>query len=206
MTKINTRRLVETALMLAIALILSIIKLFKMPWGGAITLCSMLPIVFISYRYGVKWGTFSSLVYALLQILLDLSELRGISTITLLGSLWFDYLLGFGILGIGGLFRNKIKNSAVALAAGSAIASLGRYLCSFLSGFILWGSYAESTLQGFGDQVAHTILDNFSGWQLSAVYSAIYNGAYMLPELIITFIVSLIIGSVPALAVRQNTK
>lgn len=206
MKQIQTKKLVETALLFAIAMILSFVKLFTMPWGGAVTLCSMLPLVMISYRYGIKWGLFSSFVYAVLQMVVDISSLRAISGITLVGSLLLDYILGFGILGIGGLFRNKIKNSGLCLAAGSAVAIFGRYLCSFLSGFLLWGSYAEDTLRGFGDAFANTILNNFSGWGLSAIYSLIYNAAYILPEIILTVVVSLIIGKIPVLALREDAK
>ncbi|MGI5958061.1 MAG: energy-coupled thiamine transporter ThiT [Massiliimalia sp.] len=201
-----TRRMVETALLFAMAVLLSMVKLWPMPWGGSVTLCSMLPIILISYRYGVKWGFFSSFVYALLQMVLDLSSLRAISGITLVGSLLFDYILGFGILGIGGLFRNRIKNAGVSLSLGCVVAIFGRYLCSFASGFLLWGSYAEDTLKGFNDGFAALVLDNFSGWGLSAVYSLLYNGAYLLPELILTIIIALIIAKVPVIGTRYQTK
>lgn len=199
-----TRRMVETALLFAMAVLLSMVKLFQMPWGGAVTLCSMLPIILISYRYGMKWGFFSSFVYSLLQMVLDLSGLRAISGITLVGSLLLDYILGFGILGLGGLFRDRFKNPSAALSLGCVAAIFGRYICSFGSGFLLYGSYAEETLQGFGDGVASLVLDNFSGWGLSAVYSLLYNGAYLLPELILTIVVALIIARVPVIGARYH--
>lgn len=58
-------RLVESALMIAAGTLLSLIK-FDMPMGGGMTLCSMLPLVLISHRYGWKWGTFNAFVYSLL--------------------------------------------------------------------------------------------------------------------------------------------
>lgn len=201
-TNAKTKKLVETGLLFAMALILSMIKLYRMPWGGAVTLVSMLPIVLISYRYGLKWGFFASSVYTLLQIILDIGDLRGISAMTLVGSLLFDYVLGYTALGLGGLFRNKMKNPSMALACGSAVAIFGRFVGSFLSGFLLWGSYAEDTLKSFGDGIASMILDNFSGWGLSAIYSLVYNAAYLLPELILTFVVALIIGKVKVIQER----
>lgn len=196
------RRLVETGLLFAMALILSMIKLYEMPWGGSVTLVSMLPIILISYRYGLKWGFFASSVYTILQLILDIGSLRGISPITLIGSIVFDYILGFAALGLGGIFRNKIKNTSAALACGSAAAIFGRFVGSFLSGFLLWGSYAEDTLKGFSDGLASSVLDTFSGWGLSAIYSLLYNGAYLLPELIITMIIAFIIGKIPVIQNR----
>lgn len=202
--KIDPRKLIETALLLAMGIVLSFVKIYTMPWGGSVTLCSMFPIILISYRYGVRWGLFSSFVYAILQMVIDISSLKAYSPVTLVGSLCLDYLLGFGILGIGGLFRKVMKNPSFSLAGGATIAILGRYLCSFLSGLLLWGSYAEDTLRSLGDTLADGILNRFSGWGLSAVYSAIYNAMYMLPELIATVIVCVLVATVPMIAKRMN--
>lgn len=200
----NIRRLVETALLFAIAMILSMVKLFDMPWGGSVTLCSMLPIILISYRYGIKWGLFSGFVFSILQLLTGLSGLKGLTGASIVGSVLLDYLLAFTVLGIGGLFRNKIKHPGTALALGSVVAIFGRYLCSFASGFILWGSYAQETLESFGDGFASWVLDHFSGFALSVVYSAIYNAMYIVPEMILTVIVCFILGAVPVIGKKQD--
>ena len=67
----KTRKLTETALLIALGTILSLIQ-FPGPWvnGGSITLCSMLPIIVIGYRYGSRWGLLSGLVYGILQMVL----------------------------------------------------------------------------------------------------------------------------------------
>lgn len=204
MSSQNIRRMVETAMLFAIAIILSFVKLYEMPWGGAVTLCSMLPIVLISYRYGVKWGLFSGFVFSLLQLLTGLSALKGLTGAAVIGSILLDYVLAFTVLGIGGLFRNKIKHPGVSLALGAVVAIFGRFLCSFASGFILWGSYAQSTLESLGDNVANAILNTFSGFELAVVYSAVYNAAYILPEMILTVIVCFLLGAVPAITKKQD--
>lgn len=196
MQQTNTRRLVETALLFAIAMILSFVKLFEMPWGGAVTLCSSLPIVLISYRYGVKWGLFSGFVFSLLQLLVGLSGLRGISGGALVWSILLDYILAFTVLGIGGLFRNRVRKPALSLVLGVVIALFGRFLCSFASGFFIWGEYAESTLTSLNGALASSVLESFSGAGLAFIYSLIYNAMYMVPEMIITAVVALLLGNI----------
>lgn len=94
----KTRKLTETALLIALGTILSLIQ-FPGPWvnGGSITLCSMLPICIIGYRYGVRWGILGGVVYGLLQLLLGVNALRGISLATVALSVLLDYLLAFGV-------------------------------------------------------------------------------------------------------------
>lgn len=196
MQQINTKRLVETALLFAIAMILSFVKLFEMPWGGSVTLCASLPIILIAYRYGTKWGFFSAFVFSVLQLLTDMSALRGISGIALVLSILLDYILAYTVLGIGGLFRNRIKQPAVALALGSVVALVGRFLCSFASGFLIWGEYAQDTLTSLNTALANSVLESFSGFGLAVVYSLVYNGMYMLPEIAITAVVALLIGNI----------
>lgn len=197
MQQTNTKRLVETALLFAIAMILSFVKLFEMPWGGSVTLCASLPIILIAYRYGTKWGFFSAFVFSILQLLTDMSALRGINGMALVLSILLDYILAYTVLGIGGLFRNRIKQPALALALGSIVALVGRFLCSFASGFLIWGEYAQDTLTSLNTVLANSVLESFSGFGLAVVYSLIYNGMYMLPEIVITAVIALLIGNIP---------
>lgn len=159
------------------ATVLSLIQ-FPGPWvnGGSITLCSMLPICIIGYRYGVRWGLLSGFVHGLLQLLLGMNALKGVSLETLVLSVILDYLLAFAVLGFSGLFRNKIKNSSVAFAAGSAIGIFLRFVCHFISGAFVWDTILGDT--GL----------NWAG----ILYSLNYNGSYMGPELIITLVAGVI--------------
>ena len=195
----KNKRLVTTALLLAMAFLLSFVKLWEMPWGGAVTLCSSLPIILIGYRYGNKWGLFSAFVFAVLQLLFGLSGLRGISGFAVVISILFDYILAFTCLGLGGLFRNKLKNPSAAIALGSVVALFLRYLCSVVSGWLVWGGYAADTLAVMGS-MGRAILNTFSGWQLSCVYSIVYNACYMLPEIVLTAVVGAIITRIPQIA------
>ena len=102
------------------------------------------------------------------------------------------------MLGLGAIYKNKVKNNSVSLALGSFTALLLRYISHIISGYILYGAWAEwfFTQDGFYSW-GQTIMNTFNGNALSLVYSIIYNGFYMIPEIIITTIVATIIGKVP---------
>lgn len=190
--KQKTRRLAESAVMLALSTVLAEFAVFKLPYGGSVTLFSQLPMIVISYRYGVKWGTFVGLLSAVIQLLFGLENFTFVSGIaSYLILIFADYIIAFGVLGLGGMFKNKIKNGAAALATGSIVVSLVRYLCHFVSGVTIWQSYAEGA----------------SVWK----YSLTYNGSYMIPELIITAVGAIIVGSVfdlssPEIKIRKRKK
>ena len=98
-TKFNTQRLTTSAVMLALAAILAmvcaLIPFLNLPFGGGFTIASMLPIVLISYMYGIRWGIFSSAVYSLMQIVMDLYLGKG-STIMALFLPEGDEFMGYG--------------------------------------------------------------------------------------------------------------
>lgn len=171
-SKINTtRRLTETAVMIALATALSYFSVGNLPFGGSITAFSQVPIIVIGYRYGVKWGALTGVIHGILQMLLqglgNFAYVKGIVAYLIL--IFADYVFAFMVLGIGGgLFKNIIKNQAVALGLGAVVASVLRYLCHFVSGATIWKEYA-------GDQPV---------W----LYSITYNATYMVPELIISVI------------------
>lgn len=174
-TSKKTFLLVEGALMIAMAFVLSYIKLYDMPMGGSITL-EMIPLVIMGLRHGVKWGTFTAAVHGIIQLILGFSNVMYCATIpAMIGCVLLDYLFAFTVLGLAGLFLPLFKNKLIGAAVGTAICGALRFLCSFLSGWLLWGSYAPK------------------GWSV-AYYSLIYNGSYMLPNIIIGVIVILIIG------------
>lgn len=168
----KTRKLTECAVMIALATVLSYIKVFELPMGGAITAFSQVPIVIIGFRHGWKWGTFTGVVHGVLQLLLqglgNFAYVKGIGAYLIL--IFMDYVLAFAVLGLGGsFFRKSIKNQSLAIGAGAAAASAMRFLCHFISGVTIWGDYAE-------------------GWSGVWIYSLTYNGSYMLAECIVTVI------------------
>ena len=133
--KTKTKRLTESAMLLAIAIVLELIaKMFipEMPFGGQITLVSMLPVVLISYRHGVKWGHVAAFTYALLEMALGAKTVSaaflpgyfgdGTMILNAMAMCLLDYVLAFTVLGLGGIFRNKMENKGTALACGSLVA------------------------------------------------------------------------------------
>lgn len=172
----SVQKLAECAIMLALAVVLNEFTPIKLPFGGAVTFFSQLPIVVVSYRHGLRWGLLTGLAMGVIEMLFGLenfSYVTGIAAYLIL--IFADYVIAFSALGLGGVFRKTIKNQALSLAAGGALVSVIRFLCHFISGVTIWGGYAEDTPV--------------------AIYSLTYNGSYMLPELIITVIGALVLGS-----------
>lgn len=190
----KTQRLCVSAMMIALATVLSLasklIPALEMPFGGSITLCSMVPIVYISYRYNVKWGLFSGFVYSVLQILTGMSALKGLSAWSLVASLFLDYFIAFTVLGLGGMFRKTITNRALGFTLGVAIAGVLRYICHVISGFLLWAT-ADNIAWFLGEGALATDVP-FRWVQL--LYSVIYNGTYMIPDIITATIGAAIIS------------
>jgi len=207
----KTRRLTESAMLLALAVVLEFVsKMFipEMPFGGQVTLVSMLPVVLISYRHGVKWGFVSAFAYALIEMVIGMKTVSaaflpgyfgdGTMIFNAILMCLLDYVLAFTLLGLGGIFRNKIKNPGVSLMCGSLVALGARYAAHFLSGYILFGSYAEwfFTQEGFPAWGA-SLVGSLGPQLLGIVYSLVYNGMYMVPEILVTAIAALALGKVP---------
>ena len=175
----STRRLVESAVMIAIGTVLSMFP-FSAPWafGGGVTICSMLPLVIIAHRYGTKWGLFTAFVYSVLQRILGVSNVQfaaGYGFVLAVGVLLLDYILAFTVIGLSACFNGVIKNHLVSIVVGIVFTFALRFVCHFLSGWIIWG----------------VITPNEMGL-VAPLYSLIYNGGYMLPETIITALVAVL--------------
>ena len=179
----NTKVLVEGAIMLALATVLCFIRIIKLPWGGSVTLLSMLPITLFSIRRGVKMGMIVSVLFSLIQFfqgILDGLFGWGLTPGMLIACILLDYLLAYSILGIAGIFR---KEGLPGYLGGIGLAVFLRFIVHFLSGIIIWKSVG-ALWEGF-------TTENFY------VYSLLYNGAYMLPELIFTVLGAWALLSVP---------
>lgn len=156
----SARQLAFSAIAIALAMVTSYIKLFKLPMGGSVTLLSMLFICLIGYWYGLRAGLMTAIAYGFLQLISD-------PYIISFPQMLVDYIFAFGALGLSGLF-SKSKNG---LIKGYLAGVLGRYFFSFLSGMIFFGIYAAD-------------------YGMSApVYSLVYNGAYLSAEAVITIII-----------------
>lgn len=180
MSKLKTKELVEGAIMVALASALSLIKIFSLPWGGSVTLFSMLPIVVYSIRYGVKKGLFASFVFSLFQLFTSGVFSWGLTVPMLIGSILLDYVLAFTAIGFAGIFRHKGLGGQIC---GTIVAGLLRFISHFIAGVVIWHSFGE-LWSGF-------VTEN--EW----LYSLVYNGAYMLPEIIFAVIGAAILFSLP---------
>ncbi len=218
MKKESTVRLVESALLIAIAAVIELISKalgLELPFGGTVTLASMFPIVLIAYKYGTRWGLLSGFTYSIVQMLLGV---KVVSAMFLPGdgqmAVWqaicvclLDYVLAYTVLGFGGIFKGKFKKPAGELALGAFVALLLRYLVHIVSGAIFYGAWAEwfFSQEGFYS-IGEKILGTFSGTSLSIIYSIFYNGLYMVPEIIITTVVAAILGAVPQITGKKKVK
>lgn len=201
----KTKKLVVSAVMIGIAAVLSAIQPFQLPFGGGITLASMMPIIIVAYLYGTKHGLLTAFVFSLIQIVMGVKVvsaffLPGESQLTIpvaIGVCVSDYILAYTVLGFGGIFKNKTKNSYAGICLGTVFAVSLRYIIHIISGTVFFGSWAEwfFTQEGFY-KIGETIVNNFSGLGLSFIYSVFYNGLYMIPEIIITTMVTPIIYKV----------
>ena len=159
---LTVKQLAFCAISIALGTVLSYIKILHFPWGGSITLLSMLVITLPGYFYGLGVGLVTGVAYGALQLLIDPYVIFPIQLVV-------DYFLAFGALGLSGLFTNA-KNG---LIKGYITGVLGRYVFVVISGWIFFGEYA------------------WEGWSVLP-YSCVYNGIYVFGEAIITVIVILL--------------
>ena len=162
----NLRTLSECAIMVALAFVLSLIKLFEMPFGGSVTLLSLLPICIVSIRHGIGWGLGTAFVYSVTQALVSGATACGLTPTVLVLCFLLDYILAFTVLGLAGLFR---KRGMVGCLLGITLVCALRFLCHYVSGVTLWASWAPEGMNPY-------------------LYSLLYNGGFMLPETVMTVI------------------
>ena len=164
-SKLTVRCLVEGAIMVALAQVLSMIKLWEMPWGGSICL-AMLPIFLYACRWGLKPGLMSGFVLGVLQFVLDGGFALGWQSI--IG----DYLVAFTVLGLAGLFRFKRSSIFIGTVAGSA----ARFLVHYVVGATVWAMYMPETFFG---------MTMTTPW----FYSFLYNGSFMLIDTVLCLVI-----------------
>ena len=164
--------------MVALAFGLSFVKLWQMPLGGSVTLCSMLPIMLIGIKYGPVIGLGSGFVYSLTQLAQgfmegDISYAAGEAHVFIIAML-FDYIVPFTVLGLAGILGKKNRWMPIA---GMSVAIGLRIVCHYFTGVTIWEQWTP---------------EGWSAW----IYSAAYNGGYLLPDLAITLAVAILLLSV----------
>ena len=171
--KMSAKQLVFCAMAVALAFITSYLKIFHLPWGGSVTLCSMLFIVLTANWYGPKTGVMVGLAYGILQFIQEPYVLSFFQVCC-------DYVLAFAALGVAGFFAK----SSYGLVKGYIAAVIARGVFHALGGYLYWMSYMP---------------ENFPQ-SLKAVYPIVYNYSFLLAEGVITVIIISIPAVARALA------
>jgi len=149
----STKIIAETVTFVALATVLSYIKIFSLPQGGSVTAASMVPILWLALRRGPKVGLFAATLYGVVQFALGPYIYHPAQVL-------LDYPIAFGLLGVAGFFQKRPF-------IGVSLGIFGRFFAHFLSGIIFFASYAPEGMN-------------------PAIYSAVYNGGYLLVELVIS--------------------
>ena len=161
-------RLVESGLMLAMATVLSMVKVLDLPYGGSITAFSALPLILIAYRHGLWQGLLTAFAHALIQLMLGANTLSyATSAKAAVAIVVLDYLLAFTVLGLGGIFRRKCESQGTALVLGALLTGVLRYSLHTIAGCTVWAGLSIPT-------------------EAALIYSLAYNATYMIPETIVT--------------------
>ena len=164
---LRIRALTEGAIMVALAFVLSFVKLYELPNGGSLT-PAMFPILFFSLRWGLGRGLTAGFVFGLLQLIFDGAYAWGWQSMIL------DYLLAFAPLGLAGLFKGK----AWGIFPGTVIGCIGRFAVHYISGVTIYRIIEPTAIPGLGT------FDN------AAVYSLVYNGSYMIPNMLLALLLA----------------
>ena len=167
--KLTLRALTEGAVFVALAWMLGYLKLFELPQGGSVNL-AMLPIFIYCARWGFGPGMLASFVYSLLKLMLDGAYAWGWQS--MLG----DYIVAFTVLGLAGLFHKQYYGFFI----GAVVGSLARFLVHYLVGVWVWGEYMPESFFG---------MTMTTPW----FYSFLYNGSFMLIDMVLCLIVGLLL-------------
>jgi thiamine transporter len=171
------RILAESAIMIALATVLNSIKIFTMPEGGTVTLGAMVPLLFLALRRGVKVGMAAGAVFGIIDVYFEPFVYNPVQFL-------LDYPFAYGALGLAGLSAGRVGSSKIRggltpvawSVAAVALGIFGRFVCHFFSGLIFFASYAPSG-------------------ESPALYSAVYNASYLVPEFFISaFVISILVG------------
>lgn len=182
-----TKTLVESSLMIAFATVLSMLKLAEMPYGGSVTVASMVPMAFIAHRHGILTGLGSGVVYAAIQQLLGLNSLSYVTGWqSVLAVIMLDYILAFTVVGFAGVFKGRLGTQRIADAAlrqkvelgtGMALACVLRYILHTVAGATVWAGLSIPT-------------------EAALFYSIGYNATYMIPETVVNVLVAVWLGGI----------
>ena len=178
----NLRALIESSLLVAIGFALSYITLLRMPQGGSVTPLSMLPVLLIGLRHGLKWGLAGGFVYACLQMLQQFWPPPSGTVAAYIAVVVLDYILAFTALGFSGLFYRKKYSLLIAAPVCLTL----RFLCHFASGIVIWSEYWRAP----------------AAW----LFSFTYNGSYMGIELVFIMIAGAVLHNIAPVLFKPSNR
>jgi thiamine transporter len=172
-TQFRTQVLTEIIVFSALSGILYAIRPFPgFPFGGAITLASMVPTMWLSLRRGVRVGIIAGVIYGILALFIDILLLGASAVVATPLQAVLEYPLAFGLIGLTGIFHSR-KISLIL--AGAALAVFLRFLVHYFVGIFVW--YYVYSFPEFGQYL----------------WPAVYNGSFLLAEFAISSVVLVIL-------------
>ena len=176
--KWDSALIAKAAICIALAYILSLIKLFRMPMGGTVTPAAMYPLILFAVAFGPLEGLLIGCVYGLLQLLIDPYVIHPLQLLA-------DYPMAYAALALACLARFVPVNERLKLPAAVLLGYIGRYAMAVLSGVVFFAEYA--------------------GEQNALLYSLVYNIGYLGPEALVCMALALVPGMnrLPAM-LRKN--
>ena len=167
--KKRTRAICESAIFIALALAIAPLKLTLWAWCGSVDFV-MIPLILLALRWGIGWGTCGGVIFAVLNCLIYEGMIYTWQAI------FMDYILAYGACGLAGLFRRRKWGAEL----GTVTACVVRFLFHLVSGVTIWASYMPDVYMGMS-------MNNV--W----FYSALYNGSFMLPNMVIAVVIFVLI-------------
>ena len=173
-SRTKTRMLCEGAIMLALAIILNMLKIMRLPQAGSVDL-SMVPVFMFAIRWGWKPGILLGFCFGLLQLFIDGAIAWGWQ------SLLLDYIVAYMPLGLCGIFKGKNNGIYPGILLGCFL----RFIVHFISGVTIYKILVPTEL--------------FSATYTSpALYSLVYNGSYILIDTVICILIFALLMKSPA--------
>lgn len=156
--------------MIALATVLSIFAVYKLPNGGSVTFASMVPIIVIALMYDFGWAMLTAFAYSLIQMLLGFYPPPTQDVLSFALVVLLDYVVAFSVLGLAGVIARRSRSRGIGATVATCVVILLRLCCHFLSGILIWAPYAP---------------EDMPVW----LYSITYNSSYMIPEMIVSAVV-----------------
>jgi len=162
----ETKVLTEIIVLAALSAVLYTIRPYTLPFGGSITLGSMVPVMWLSLRRGVYAGLVAGAIFGVLALFIDVLFLGAANIIVTPAQVVLEYPIAFGLLGLTGVFHRK---SLFFMLLGAGIAVFLKFLMHYIAGVFVWYYVYQFPVE-YGQYV----------------WPAVYNGSFLSVEFIIS--------------------